>query len=174
MKKKYCSIENEVLQGLKAGTLPQGLEKHRQECPVCREAAAIYTWMSHFREISAVEIPGIAGKKLPTAESLWDEAYSGFRAVKELEKKALRPIMVTRLLSFIFAAAVPFFLIFFYLPEMREFIHSNPESHAFIKSLSSILSRFADSISFLLVPAAVCLLTLIIFVFITGFQPKRT
>ena len=171
MKKKYCPVEKKVLQGLKSGHLKSELEKHRKKCQVCRESAAIYTWMN---QISPAEIPGITGKKLPTAESLWDEAYSGFRAVKELEKKALRPLMVTRLLSFIFAIVVPLFLIFSYLPEIKEIVHSKPESHAVINSLSSILNLFIESFSFLLLPAAVCLLTLIIFIFITGFQPKRT
>jgi hypothetical protein len=149
-------------------------KKYRKECPACEKPAAIYTFMNNFREISTAEIPGITEKKLPTAEFLWDEAYSGFRAVKELEKKALRPLMVTRLLSYIFAIVVPLFLILSYLPEIKGIIHTNPEAHIIINSLSSILNRFIESFSFLLVPAAVCLLTLIIFIFITGFQPKKT
>lgn len=168
MKKKYCPFEKEVLRGLKSGQLKPELEAHRKECPVCTEAAAIYSFMNQFS--------GISEKKLPTAESLWDEAYSGLRTVKvkELEKKALRPLMVTRRLSFIFAIAVPLILVFSYLPEIKEIIQVKPESHAIINSLSSILNLFIDSFSFLLMPAAVCLLTLIFFVFITGFQPKRT
>ena len=165
MKKKNCTYEKEILHGLKSGSLEASLQKHLSECPVCEESAAIYKWMNHFREESLSGSPEIAKKKLPTAEALWEGARQVKIPYAELEKKALMPLLVIRVLSYAAAIIVPLLLFLFYMPGIKGFIRSNPGTSSIIKSLSAILKMLVESFSFLLLPLTACVLTLIIFVF---------
>lgn len=174
MKKKSCSMEKEILSGLKSGKLAAGLKKHLSGCPVCQESAELFKWMNNFRDMSLSLEPGNMKKTLPTAESLWEGAYSFHKPDKELVKKALRPLVFPRVLSYLAVVIVPIFIALFYLPGIKEFIKANPGSNTILSSLSSILTLLLKSLSFLLLPLVGCLLTLIIFIIITGFQPKKT
>jgi hypothetical protein len=174
MKKKNCTFEKKILQGLKAGSLAPVLKKHLSGCPVCEESAAIYNWMNNFREISLAESPKIAEKKLPTAETLWAGARQAVVPETELVKKALRPLLYMRMFSYAVVMIVPLFFILFYMPELKELINANPGANSIIHSLSTILKLLLESFSFLLLPMVVCVFTLVIFIFVTGFQPKKT
>lgn len=174
MKKKMCHLEIEVLNGLKSGYLEPGLQEHLTSCPLCQDSAAIYKWMNRFRDHSLVSKPEMVEKKLPTAESIWEGAYSFYKPDKELVKKALRPLIFPRVLSYLAAVIVPLFLLFSYFPKLKEFIHSNPESNIILSSLVSIIKILFKAFPFILVPTAACLLTLIIFILLTGFQPRKT
>lgn len=173
MKKKNCSYEKEILNGLKSGSLDLSLKKHLSDCPVCAESLAIYNWMNNFREASLTGNPEIAEKKLPTAEALWQGVRRIPRPDAELEKKALMPLLFIRIFAYAAGIIVPLLLFLFYMPEIKGFIHSNPGTSSIIKSVSAILKMLVESFSFLLLPMAVCALTLIVFVFVTAFQPKK-
>jgi len=160
MKKKSCPLEKEVLNSLKTGDLTPGIKQHAADCPVCKESITINKWMNRFQEVSMNV--NTAGKKLPDAEFIWEKAFLVKPPEKELVKKALRPLLVPQVLTYVIAIIG---LLYFFL---------SPDAAAMFTSLSPMLNVFFKSFSFLLLPMTAGLLSVIVFIFVTGFEPKKT
>ena len=107
MKKKICPLEKEIMAGLKEGALEPELQKHLSECPVCQDVVAVYTWMNRFKEKAwKTDMPK---KDFPDARTVWNEAFARKRADKQMVRKALRPLIVPQVLSFVvFIAGIIF------------------------------------------------------------------
>lgn len=108
MKKKICPLEKEVMEGLKEKELKPELQKHISQCPVCKDAVAVHTWMNQFKEKAwKADMPK---KDLPDARAVWDRAYARKRPDKRLVSKALRPLIVPQVLSLVVFIAGGIFL----------------------------------------------------------------
>ncbi len=154
------------------GVLEPQLKKHLTGCPVCEEAAAIQRWMNDFQAFDAA--PVSRDKKLPTVETLWQGAFTTRQPAAELARRALRPLLIPRLLSFLTAVILPLFLVFFYWAEIAAFFSENAASSPLFGLLVSLFKNFSETFSFILLPMALCLLTMIVLVFVTGFQPRTS
>ncbi len=173
MSKTSCSYEQDVLKGLTSGNLTPGLKKHIENCPVCKETFVVHQWMNRFRAVS-VETKG-AEIKLPDAETIWEKAYASpaYHPGKELEKKALRPLLIPQVLTFAAAVLVVIYLILSNLPGVRSFLDISPESMIIFTSIASMLKKFFKSMSSMAIPMGIGLASSVIFAIISGIERKR-
>jgi len=108
MKKKICPLEKEVMEGLGDKELKPELQKHISECPVCKDVVAVHTWMNRFKEKAwKTDMPK---KDLPDAGAVWNRVFTRKRADKQMVRKALRPLIVPQVLSFVVFIAGGIFL----------------------------------------------------------------
>jgi len=99
MKKKICPLEKEVMEGLKEKELKPELQKHISQCPVCQDVAAVHTWMNRFKEKAWKA--DMSKKDLPDARAVWNRVFARKSADKQMVHKALRPLIVPQVLSFV-------------------------------------------------------------------------
>ena len=109
MKKKMCSLERAMLEGAKQGVLNAQQRDHLSACSACREALAVSSWMNDFSGIpDRIESDST---KIPDFESIWQEARAFRRYDRELEKKALKPLLIPQFLTVV-AALIGIILFF--------------------------------------------------------------
>lgn len=171
MKKKSCLLEQEVLSNLAAGDLTAEFKQHLKTCPICKESASLYQWMNGFQKVSRQG--KTAEKKLPDVESLWERAFSLKTPDKELVKKAMKPLRIYQVISYVIAIIVLPYLVFVYLPGIRGLLNSSPVVSMILASLSSMTKTLFKFFSFLIIPVIIGLLSVVIFTIITGFEPKN-
>ena len=171
MKKKSCLMEQEVLNSLAAGDLTIEIKQHLKTCPICKESAFLYQWMNDFQKVSRQGKP--AEKKLPDAESLWEKAFSLKTPQKELVKKAMKPLRIYQVISYVIAIIALLYLVFAYLPGIRSLLNSSPVASMILAS-SSVVRTLFKFFSFVTIPVFIGLLSVVIFTIITGFEPKKT
>ena len=168
MKKKICSWETKVLNHLKAGEFTAELQQHLDHCSLCRETVSIYHWLNRFQAVSLSLTGNALSKKLPGAEFLWDKAFSVKKADKEQLKKSLRPLRLGQVLSYGVATIVLVFFIFFHLTEIRDFFHSSPVPDLVLASVSLLVQALFPA----WIPLILGFLSVLIFLIITGVEPK--
>ena len=172
MKKKNCLLEQEVLNSLAAGDLTTEIKQHLKTCPSCKESAFLYQWMKDFQKVSRQG--KTAEKKLPNAESLWEKAFSFKTPHKELVKKAMKPLRIYQVISYVIAIIVLPYLAFADLPGIRSLLNSSPVVSMIMASLSSMTRILLKFFSFVIIPVIIGLLSVVIFTIITGFEPKKS
>jgi hypothetical protein len=172
MKKKSCLMEQEVLNSLAAGDLTVEIKQHLKTCPICKESAFLYQWINDFQKVSRQGKP--AEKKLPDAESLWEKAFSLKTPHKELIKKAMKPLRIYQVISYVIAIIVLPYLVFAYLPGIRSLMNSSPVVSMILASLSSMTKTLFKFFSFVIIPVIIGLFSVVIFTIITGFEPKKS
>ncbi|MCJ7582744.1 MAG: hypothetical protein MUP98_19680 [Candidatus Aminicenantes bacterium] len=107
MKKRICPLETEIMEGLREKKLRPDLKKHVSECPVCKNIISVHAWMNQFKEESWKT--GMEKKNFPDAESVWKKVYSRKRPDEKLVRKALRPLIFPKVMSFgVFLAGILF------------------------------------------------------------------
>lgn len=122
MKKKICRHEAEVIDNMRAASLTPEIQAHVSECPLCKETVSVYEWMNRFKSI-AWETEA-APKNLPTPESIWKRAYPLYKPYKDLVKKALRPLIFSRLLAYGITTVGVILLLLFNKQEISHFMES--------------------------------------------------
>ncbi|MCP5105423.1 MAG: hypothetical protein GY950_18685 [bacterium] len=167
MSKTSCLLEQEVLKGLTSGNLEPGLRKHAGNCPVCKETAAIHGWMNRFRAVS-METKG-AEIRLPDAEAIWEKAsvrraFQPKKVDKELEKKALWPLLIPQVLTVAAACVVIIYLVFFNI---------SPGSLTIFTSIAAMFKSIFKSFSSMAVPMGIAMVPITIFTVVSGIQQKR-
>lgn len=172
MKKKSCLLEQEVFNSLAAGDLTTEIKQHLKTCPICKESAIIYQWMNGFQKVSRQG--KTAEKKLPDAESLWEKAFSLKAPHKELVKKAMKPLRIYQVISYVIAIIVLLYLVFAYFPGLRSLLNSSPVVSMILASSSSMMRTLFKFFSFVIIPVIIGLLSVVIFTLITGFEPKKS
>lgn len=174
MEKKNCTFEKEVLDGLRTGMLTPAAKEHAKTCTVCRESITIQRWMNNF-QAAALETKA-AKKKLPDAELLWDKVYSVPTHAqcpdKMLEKKALIPLLFPQVLAYAAAIITIIYLSISNLTGIKNILVTKLELPVIISSLLDIFKTFSKSSSYLLIPFAAGLMTIIIFTIIAAFENK--
>lgn len=123
MGKPICPLEKETIESLKKGVLTQEMKKHLAVCQVCEETLSVYLWMNKFKDIRKRD--DIFLKKLPEAESIWRRAYAYRRKEEELIRRALRPIVYSKIASYgVFIVGV-IFLLLSYFQEIKNYALTN-------------------------------------------------
>lgn len=172
MKKKNCLLEQEILNSLPAGNLTAKIKQHLKTCPICKESAFLYQWMNRFQKVSRQG--KLAEKKLPDAESLWEKAFSLKTPDKELVKKAMKPLRIYQLVSYVIAIIVLIYLALANFPGINSVLNSSPAVGMILASLSSLVRTFFKSLSFVFIPIIIGLFSVVIFTIVTGFEPKKS
>lgn len=175
MKKKSCSFEKEVLNGLSSGELTPEAKDHAESCAVCKESIAIYRWMNRFQTVSLET--NTARKILPDAESIWEGAFSSPAPVvnpaRALEKKALLPLLFPQVLAYAAAVIVVIYLFIANLAGIQDFIKANPEALAIVTYFLAMFKTVFKSSATLVIPMAAGLLSMAIFAVAAAFEDKK-
>jgi hypothetical protein len=166
MKKKRCSSEVEINKSLFNKDMSQSLKNHLDSCPVCRDSALIFHWMKEFQTFSE-------DKELPAFETIWSNASLTTRVDKELLRKAVKPLIIPRIVSVIIAIVAPIYLVVLNLKGIKALFKSSAESSLIYTSVVSMFNLVTKMSPYLVPAMGIGLLTIIIFTFITGFKPKK-
>jgi len=91
MKTRTCPLEGDVVAAVLAGSLPDELRSHAQDCASCSEVARLATLVhaDYAREVRAARVP--------TAGVVWLRAQ--IRAREEAARAAARPIVLTQAIA---------------------------------------------------------------------------
>jgi hypothetical protein len=177
MKKKHCPFEQEVLENLKSGDLQPRLKEHIAGCPVCEEARLVHGWLNRFHQVSMErEKPR---RKIPPvdADAVWDGAFSTSSPFplpsRELVKKAMRPLIFPQLLTYFAAAAVFIFLLFSNIPVLDILFGAGSQTAVLIRTAVRELAAVIKAFSFILIPVVVGLMSLLFFMFVSDYIPRR-
>jgi hypothetical protein len=175
MKKKYCPFEKDVLDNLKAGDLQPHLKEHIDNCPVCEETRLVHGWMNRFQRVSMEhEMPR---RKIPPVDvdAVWDNAFSSSSLLpdRELVKKAQRPMIFPQVLTYLAAAAVLIFLLFSNFPVMDFLFGTDSQIAVLIRSTFRELAAAFKAFSFIFIPLGVGLVSLMVFMFVSDYSPRR-
>jgi len=99
MSKKICPMETEVMKGIGEEKMRPELKEHLARCPVCKDIALVQVWMNRFKEKAWKA--DMSKKDLPDARAVWNRVFARKSADKQMVHKALRPLIVPQVLSFV-------------------------------------------------------------------------
>lgn len=168
MGKRICPLEKEIIDSLKKGRLTQEIKKHLAVCPVCEETAAVYIWMSQLKDIGMRN--DISLKKLPEAESIWRTAYGHRRREKELLRKALRPIVYSRIASYAVFIIGMIFLLSSNFQEIKNYVVTSIEAS---RIFDSLLKTTVQLLPLFLIPMAIVIFWMLFMAIATALEKSR-
>jgi len=168
MKKKTCHWEEKVIGCLKEEKLKSDIKKHVSECLSCQETISIYRWMNEFKSKSWDVV--MKEKTLPEAEAIWNRAYAKLMPDRKLVKKALRPLMFPRVLSYgVFIVG----FIFLFLSKGKEignFIYSRLGTGSMLDSISKTAPQIMPII---LIPGFIIFISMLFCVLAVAFERRK-
>jgi hypothetical protein len=178
-KNHVCPLEQELLRNLESGDIKPHIASHAAECPICRETAAVYDWMNRFQQVSMEQ--QVQGKQLPSADAIWDGAFAApsplFRRKvqpdEKLVKKAMLPLVITQVLTYVIIAAGLIYLLVANLPEISRFLDTNLGTSNFFHSLLRILEKASKTSMVYLVPSALIIVSVFIFALVSDTKPEK-
>ncbi len=177
-KNDECRFEQELLMNLESGDVKPHIEAHIGECPLCKETAAVYRWMNRFQQVSMEH--QAPGKKLPSADAIWDGAFASPSPIfqrqtkpdRELVKKAMLPLLIPQVLTYIAIAVGLIYLAVANFPEIQQFFNVDVGVDGFFRSIARIVQKGSKIPLVYLVPIALTLVSMIFFMF-TGDGKKE-
>jgi hypothetical protein len=107
MIRKFCPREKEIIKRIKSRDADEEIYRHVKTCSVCRESLLVLTWMRRFQKASESQL--LEKKILPSPEIL--ESKWTLRIRKANRAKALRPLIVPRILIVFTLALVVIFVV---------------------------------------------------------------
>ena len=158
MKKESCSMEQEILSACKAGNVSAEMKEHLTTCSLCSDSFLVSQWMGSFKE--AVHQPDSKEVELPEIEEIWQRARSANIELKKREKRALLPLLIPRLLSYLTALLGVFFLFTADLSAVKSFIGKTLGGEQIIDFFTSFFPRFINSSVFVAIPFFIVLLSM--------------
>ncbi|MFB0565488.1 MAG: hypothetical protein ACETWK_07395 [Candidatus Aminicenantaceae bacterium] len=168
MGKRICHLEKKIIDSLKREGLTQEIRNHLAVCPDCEETAAVYLWMNRFKDVGMRD--NISLKKLPEAESIWRSAHAHPRREKELLKKALKPIVISRITSYVVFVIGVIFLLFSNFQEIKNYAVTNIGAS---KIFSSLLKTTVQLLPFFLIPMAIIIFWMLFMAIVTAWEKSR-
>lgn len=171
MKTETCPWEEKLRKALAGGGPDQALLDHTRQCPVCRDALVVSSWMLKFRDLTLDSLR--AYRPLPSPQEIWERAPA--RPIDlGTANKALKPIYVYRKIAWIVSVAGGAILLLLEFGKIKSFLGSLPG----FGQLAAFLNNTADGgggpLAQAVAPAALGLAALIILVLVTGLKRKDT
>ncbi len=170
-----CPFEQELLMNLESGDIKAHIKEHIAGCSMCRETVNVHQWMNRFQQESMQF--QMQGKKLPSADEIWDGAFTAPvlkpAPDKELVRKAMMPVIITQAIMYITILAGGLYLLLGNLTEVGSFFNNTLG----LKSISNVFSRMLGGGNWMvliyLVPVVGTMALLIYFIFTTDPRPKE-
>lgn len=156
-----------VIDGLKKDKLSPEIKKHIFECPLCKDIVFAYRWMDQF--ISRSWNAEILEKTLPDAETIWKRAHVR-RPDKELVKKALRPLIYPRILSYGILIISVILLFLSNIKNIGNIVNPDSGSGPVLDSLSKIITQFFP---LFLIPMVIILISMLFCVLVVAFEKRE-
>jgi len=168
MRKRACQLEREVMDCLKSEKLSPEIEKHISECPLCEDAVSVYKWMNQYKNSSwnAEKLE----KTLPDPETLWNRSQAKRKPDKGLVKKALRPMVYPRVISYGVLISGVIYLFLSNIKEIGNILASSSGVRPALDSLSKIAAQFFP---IFLIPATMIFISMLFCVFVVGLEKLK-
>lgn len=173
MSGKHCPMEEKVVQGLKTHNQIPELNTHIDQCPICRQTVQVYRWMNRF-EAETVDCD-MEDTRLPDAEKIWEKASANVRQSfsKDLEQKALRPLRVFQVFSYLVAFACLAIFLYVKLPVIDHFFNTYLGSSLIFRTVWTMGKSVLQTLSFVLLPVGLGISSLILYALVSTFKPQR-
>jgi len=172
MKQESCSREQEILSAHKAGNVTAEMKEHQTTCSICSDLLLVSQWMGSFKE--AVHQPDSMEVELPEIEEIWQRARSASIEIKEREKRALLPLLIPRMLSYLVALLGVFFLVTADLSAVKRFIGTTLGGEQIIEFFTSFFPRFINSSVFVAIPFFIVLFSMAGYFFYSLINPEKS
>jgi len=168
MKNKICYLEKEVVDCLKTGNLTPEIKKHINECPVCKDVVLVYEWMNLFKDKSwAAEMPE---KTLPDPKSIWERAYTKPKPERKLIKKALRPLLYTRVFSYAVLTVGIIYLFLGNIKSIGSILASRTGAGLVVGSLSKVIVQY---LPLFLIPMVIVSISVLFCALVAAFERQK-
>jgi hypothetical protein len=171
MSKENCPMGKEILAASKRGRFSEEMRKHLSACSDCSDSLLVARWMGSFREL--LHQPETVSPDLPDMEEIWQRARDANIELKRKEKKALRPLLIPRILSYLAALAGVIFLLTADLSGIKHFIAKSLGGEQIINFFTSFFPRFINSSIFVAIPFFIILLSMAGYFFYSLINPER-
>lgn len=171
MKKKQCLHEARVLSELVRERPAEEVGHHLQEYPVCRDSALIHHWMEKLRNGKNLDGPFEPG--IPDFESIWEKAGRAPVINRELEKRALLPLLVPRVLSAILLLTGMVLLATTKSSSVTAFFYSDLKMGLLYHILRLLGNKLLDLLPYILIPPGFMLIVLADCFLFSRFHPGK-
>ena len=172
MKKKHCPLENQVLAGLKQNEFSPEIKSHIKRCHVGHETFIFYQWLRDFK-ISTAKSKKIS-RELPDASRIWEKAHSRKLIDREKRQKAMRPLLIPQITSYILIVIGAVSLLLVNVTDIKEFVGKNLHIGYFLDFFTIVIPKLFKTFHFLKIPMLLFLLFVGIFILYSLFSPKKT
>jgi len=171
MKKKTCPRTAEVLAGWTNGHLNEELRRHVEHCPVCRDEWLVRSWMSDYanRAHQTVE----TANPLPSSETVWNAGRSARRSRKDLENRALRPLLYPQITAYVLAGGGALALVSGLWDPVKKVIGDYGESFGIFRVLAGSLGRVFTAFPLLTVLMSLGAVALLFYFLMTLIRPNE-
>jgi len=168
MRKMICHLEKEVMDCLKAEKTSPEIKKHISECPFCKDVVSVHKWMNQFKSRSWNA--EMLEKTLPDPETIWNMAHTKRRPDKGLVRKALRPLIYARVLSYIILISGVIFLFLSNMKEIRNIIDSSSGAGPVLDSFSKIAAQFSP---LFFIPMVTVFISMLFCIIVVALEKRR-
>jgi len=166
-----CPLEQEVSMNLESGDIKGHIRAHLDECPICAEIEKVFGFMNRFQQLSSRH--RLPEKQLPTAEAIWDGAFSQpmpvaplqFQPDQELVRKANLPMRIAQWVTYAVIAISTIYLAVTNLPFIERFFSTDLGGKSMVRSLSNLGPKNTTAILALMIPVAVAIFLVIALIF---------
>ncbi len=171
MKKTFCSWEKTILEGFNRGHMNPEYQEHLKTCLGCRDALMVRSWMSDFSGIPAKT--ELKLKKIPNFESIWQGAKADRKYDRELEKKAMTPLLIPQFLTYIAALIGLILLLTANLSQARDVVTNKLKMGYLFDLLSLVGKKMLALMPYLMIPIIFALLLIALHFLYSLFNPKK-
>lgn len=168
-KKKHCPFEKKVSDCLKKSKFDPEMKQHIRECALCNDTVTVHRWMGNFNKVS-MQYQEVE-KKLPAPDLIWEKAHSLKRIDKELVKKAMKPLLIPQILTYIAITIGVAFLLIINLDVIKEFFINNfgPLYNFF----DLFVSKISNASYFIIIPFILIISSIVFSIFYSIFRPEE-
>lgn len=171
MKKTFCSWEEAILKGFDRGHLNPEYQEHLKTCSGCRDVLMVRSWMSDFSGISVKT--ELESKKIPDFESIWQGAKADRKYDRELEKKAMTPLLIPQFLTYIAALIGLVLLLTANLSQARDVVIDKLKMGYLFDLLSLVGKKMLSLMPYLVIPIVFVLFLIAAHFLYSLFNPKK-
>lgn len=171
MKKKTCPFEEQIQAGLKQTEFSPEIKNHIKSCHVCHETFIFYQWLRDLKK-SKAETKKIS-KELPDANHIWEKAHSRKLIDSQKIEKAMRPLLIPQIVSYVLIVIGAVFLILVNVTDIKEFVGKNFNIGYFFDFFTVIIPKLFKTFHFLKIPMVLFLLFIFIVILYSLVSPKK-
>ena len=171
MKKYECDQTKGVLDAAGDGRMSPHLRKHIKGCGPCQDELLVRGWMTAFSEADTETQP--TRIKISDMEAIWEGARSAKSRKKELEKKALRPLLIPRLLTYATILAGAALVIAGQWGPIKQYLGEYSDSLSILNSFTNSVAKIFGSSPLLAAMTGLVTLFMAVFVIYSLIRPEE-
>jgi hypothetical protein len=172
MKTTTCPGEEKLRKALARGGMDPALHNHVRQCPVCRDALLVSSWMRKFRDLTLDA--GRAHRPVRDPQALWERALAGRTVDLGIANKALKPIYVYRRIAWLFSAVGTAVLVLLEFEKIKALLASLPGLDTLLAFLKKPAETGGGPLALAIAWAALGLATIIFLFLVTGMKRVQT